>query len=138
MAIFSTDEDTVVLSFWSVFLLFFVWGIIEKQGKLRRKRGATLLMVPHLLMAFVPVLILFSLDSLLNFWEWSYFDQYLEPSSYEYAEPGDMVYNDAYWKLKKQVPFVLLIGGYLLYLLVLYPFWIKRDWLKFMSKPKKA
>ncbi len=137
MAITKWDEDQVFFAFWFLFIGLTIWSLIERRGKIRRKRGAILFMIPHLCMAFVPIAILVTLDEIYNFWEWSYFDKYLvhTPTSYD---PKNMSYNYEYRYMKEASVSTMITVGYLLYIFILYPLWIKVEWLKFLAKPKKS
>lgn len=137
MAIMRWQEEAVTFTFWSIFIILIVWGIIEKRKTIRRKRGAILLMIPHLLMAYFPIAVLGTLSGIFNFWDWDYFDRYLVHTPTVY-NPNNMSYSEEYWDLRNQSRDWALIGGYVAYLFVLYPLWIKRDWLNFISKPKKS
>ena len=137
MAIMRFDKDSVYFTFWFIFVILFIWGIIEKQKGLRRKRGAFLLMIPHLCMAFFPVFILATLVDVYHLWDWSYFDRYLIHSPTKH-NPNRMIYMDEYWNIREKSVGVMMVVGYLLYLFILYPLWIKMDWIKFMAKPKRS
>lgn len=137
IAIMDWEKDVAISIYWVMFIVLFVWGIIESKGNIRRKRGAILLMIPHLCLTFFLVAVLFTLDSVFNFWEWDYFDKYLfhDPQTYDL---DNMSYNDTYWAIKGASGPVLLSLGYILFLFVIYPLWLKSEWLKFMAKPKKS
>ncbi len=137
MAVMRWNEYAVTLTFWGIFLILIIWGIVERRRGMRRKRGAILLMIPHLFMAYLPIALLATMTGVFHFWEWDYFDRYLihVPTKYD---PNYMVYSADYWYIREHSVAWAVIFGYAAYLLVLYPLWIKRDWLKFIAKPKKA
>ena len=123
--------------FWIEFIVLFIFAIIERQLPVRRKRGAFLLMIPHLLIPFIPFFTLITLNDLFDFWHWPYFDQYLylDPTSYD---PNNMSYNEAYYTLKRSAPFYLLLIGFFTHVFFVYPFWVKPGWMNFIAKPKKS
>jgi hypothetical protein len=137
MAIMRWEEEAVYLTFWGLFATLIVLGIVEKQKNIRRKRGALLLMIPHLGMAFLPIAILLTLDNVYNFWEWSYFDKYLIPSPTTH-QPDRMIYNFEYRHIKSVSTGAVMLLGYISYVFIFYPLWIKIDWLRFIAKPKKS
>jgi hypothetical protein len=137
MAIIRPGENFVYATFWIEFIVFFCWAMLEKQKQLRNRRGAVLLMIVHLVMAMFPFAVLGTLDEVFHMWHWAYFNKYMElrPTLYD---ANNMDYNEAYYELRDTVHWLALYGGYALYLLILYPLWLKKEWLAFMSKPKKA
>ena len=122
---------------WGEFIVLFIWSLMELQSPIRRKRGAVLFMIPHLSLAVIPLATLGTLDVMLDFWHWSYFNQFLEFRPTE-NNPFNMGYNDTYKLIKRWTPAAVTFIGYFLYIFVWYPLWIKPNWLAFMSKPKKS
>lgn len=131
------DEEVGFTIFWIEFIVLFIFAVIERGIPIRRKRGAFLLMIPHLFIPFLPLFTLITLDEIFNFWHWSIFDQYLylNPTVYD---PNNMSYNEAYYSLKSSMPFYLLLVGFFTHVLFIYPFWIKPGWMNFIAKPKKS
>jgi hypothetical protein len=137
MVIMNWKGDSVILTFWTLFIGFFLWGIIEQRNSLRRKRGAVLLIILHLCLAYIPIAILGTLDEIFDFWQWSYFDKYLIAMPTDY-DPHRMDYSSEYYSIKRNAISNMMTLGYVIYLLVLYPLWIKTNWIKFSAKPKKS
>ena len=137
MAIMRWKEDQIILTFWLIYIGFVIWAFIEGRKTIRRKRGAVLFIVLHLSLAYLPIAILGTLDEIFNFWEWAYFDKYLIAMPTDY-NPDRLIYNAEYNTIKINAIGNVMLAGYLSYIFLFYPLWIKINWLKFSSKPKKS
>lgn len=129
------ENFTIVV--WIEFLILTILSVIASRYKARTKLEAMLLMVPHLFIALLPIAILGTLDVLFDFWHWEYFDQYLELNPTK-ENPLNRSYNSAYYELKFPLYRMLFYIGCFVYAFLIYPLWLKVQWLKFMAKPMKS
>ncbi len=139
MAFYRINEDGLVLGIlWLELIILLILSAIYSNRKVRGKRAAFLKVIPHFILAVLPILILITLDEIWDFWTWDYFEKYKHYVYYSNGMDKQWVYNNAYYQMKEDVIFYTVLGSFALYIFVLYPLFIKPGWVKFMALPKKS
>jgi len=131
MAFLRVDEDLIFFLLWLQFIVLYILAEYHSRSPLRNKKGAVFQMFRLLTLPFIFLFILITLDEVFHFWRWDYFDKYLSLN-----EHGREVYNQEYQNLKRGSYFNCLLAGFIAFILIFYPFWIKKQWINFISKPK--